>query len=86
MTLGSLAQRKRKAYGMLNTYCRIGTRGSSASTRGAALSAMRQARQLGKKPRRLQLKATSLAWVRSAVLAACRTSRSGRDVLYNLVK
>ena len=51
--------------------CRTGSSGSTLSVSSAALSVMRRAPQLGQKPRRLQLKATS----RSAWQVVQRTRR-----------
>ncbi len=72
ITAGSRAKRNRSAHGTLSTHWRIGTRGSTSSTSSAAVSTMRLAPQLGQKPRRLQLNATSF----SAPQALQRTRRN----------
>lgn len=63
MTSGRVASRYRSANGSDNTHWRTGCCGRTSSTSSAAVSAIRRAPQLGQKPRRLQLNATSFsAW------------------------
>jgi hypothetical protein len=59
--LGCVANRKRSAYGSESTHWRSGLRGNTSSASNAALSVIRRAPQLGQKPRRLQLNATSFS-------------------------
>ena len=64
-SLGCAASSRRRGIGSDRTHWRIGTWGMTWSTRCAAVCAMRRAPHEGQKPRRLQLKATSLSWPQS---------------------
>jgi hypothetical protein len=65
-TSGSLASKKRNPNGSDSTHWRIGRRGSTSSTKSAAVSTIRRAPQLGQIALPLQLNATSFsAWHRS---------------------
>jgi hypothetical protein len=59
--LGSVANKNRNANGSDSTHWRRGLCGNTSSARSAALSVIRRAPQLGQKPRRLQLNATSFS-------------------------
>jgi len=60
-TSGRVASRYRSAKGSDSAHWRIGCCGKTSSTSTAAVSAIRRAPQLGQKPRRLQLNATSFS-------------------------
>ena len=62
----------RKRLGSDNTHCRIGTRGMTASTKCAAVAAMRLLVQDGQTPRPLQEKATRNSAVQSGQRARAK--------------
>jgi len=65
-SLGCAASTRRSGNGSDSTRWRTGTRRMTWSTSGTAVWAIRRARHNGQKPRRLQLKATSLSWPQSS--------------------
>ena len=59
---GRAANTRRSGQGNDTTHWRMATRGSTWSTRCAAVSTMRRAPHDGQNPRRLQLNATRCSW------------------------